>query len=130
MGALSKQRNIEFTFSMDEFERRVGLISDYEELSWLGFNIDNFCGIFHPWRLAELLDFCRLNCDYHVVTGIGPGRYINRCVPDGGSYFLARGTKNPGLMVNYLLDPEWPLILEDGISAALAVFSDIKNRGD
>jgi hypothetical protein len=40
---------------------------------------------------------------------------------------LANGDPDPALMLNYLLDPMWPLIYEEGVSSALAALDDIKN---
>jgi hypothetical protein len=40
---------------------------------------------------------------------------------------IANGDKDPALMLNYLLDPNWLLNHEDGVSSALAELDDIKN---
>ncbi|MCX6106204.1 MAG: hypothetical protein NTY08_10285 [Proteobacteria bacterium] len=127
MGATANQANIELLVSAIEFRARVGLVDDYFELEWLGFKLDNLCGIFRSADLTPLIEFCSNHPEYHIVSTIAPGRYVNKYVPDGCSYALANGDKNPTIMLNHLLDPQWPLILEDAISAAFTEPHDVKN---
>ena len=41
---------------------------------------------------------------------------------------IGDGDQDPALVLNYLLDPQWPVLAEDGISAAQAELQNIKNR--
>jgi hypothetical protein len=58
------------------------------------------------------------------------GRKINKFVQDARGYWLAIGDKDPSLLLNFLLDPNLPLIMEDVITEATSVLRDIKNRGE
>jgi hypothetical protein len=130
MGATSKQDKMTLIVDGDEFYNRVGLVWDYYELEWLGFKPFDYNGNFDLDDLPQLLEFCQLNPDYHIVSGFKGGRKINKLVPDARCYWLANGDKDPTLIHNFLLDPNLPLIVEDAITAAAAVFRDIKNRGE
>ena len=99
------------------------------DLEWLGFSGHDFAGSFNPCHLPRLLTFCDQNPDHHVVSIVAPGRYVNKLVPgEDHTYLLANNDKDPCIILNHLLDPEWPLIVEDSVSAALAEIRDIKNR--
>ena len=130
MGATSKQDKMTLIVDGDEFYNRVGLVWDYYELEWLGFKPFDYNGNFDSDDLPQLLEFCQLNPEYHIVSGFRGGRKINKLVPDARCYWLANGDKDPTLIHNFLLDPKVPLIVEDAITAAAAVLRDIKNRGE
>ena len=114
----------------NEFYDRVGLVWNYYELEWLGFKPFDYSGNFDPEELPQLLDFCRLNPEYHIVSGFKGGRMINKLIPEARGYWLANGDRDPSLMFNFLLNPNLPLVMEEIITAASAVFRDIKNRGE
>ena len=130
MGATSKQDKMTLIVDGDEFYNRVGLVWDYYELEWLGFKPFDYNGNFDSDDLPQLLEFCQLNPEYHIVSGFKGGRKINKLVPDARCYWLANGDKDPTLIHNFLLDPNLPLVVEDAITAAAAVLRDIKNRGE
>ena len=129
MGATAKKDHIEMLVSIDDFTARVGLINSYIELEWLGFKLNNYCASFKPANLSALLEFCRINSEYHVVTYVSPGRYVNKYVSGARTYCLANGDKNPALVLNHLIDPQRHLKEEDVISSALAMLRDIKGSG-
>ncbi|MCX6106206.1 MAG: hypothetical protein NTY08_10295 [Proteobacteria bacterium] len=128
MGARAKENRVELIVNYSAFKSRVGLITYYYDLEWLGFTGHDFSGSFNPCHLPQLEAFCGHNPDHHIVSSMGPGRFVNKLVQGSRSYRLANKDKDPSLMLNFLLDPEWSLIVEDGISSALAEIHDIKNR--
>ena len=130
MGAKAKHDKMTLIVDIDEFYDRVGLVWDYYELEWLGLKPFDFGGYFDSDEIPRLLEFCNLNPEYHIVSGFRGGRKINKFVPDARGYWLAIGDKDPSLLLNFLLDPKLPLIMEDVITEATAVLRDVKNRGE
>ena len=128
MSASAQQDKLEIMVSTPAFYDRTGIIVDYQEIEWLGFNLDNFVGMFGQEDLAALLKFCEENPEYHIVSNTELGRSINKYVPDRKIYQLANGDKNPNLVLNWSLDPMRPLIHEDILREAFAVLNDVKNR--
>ena len=127
MGARAKENRVELIVNYTAFKSRVGLITNYYDLEWLGFTGHDFSGRFDPTYVRQLITFCDQNPDHHIVSVVVPGRYVNKLVLGSRSYKIANKDRDPGIVLNHLLDPEWPLIVEDGVSAALAELSDIKN---
>ncbi|MBM4253795.1 MAG: hypothetical protein FJ146_17650 [Deltaproteobacteria bacterium] len=127
MGARAKVYKAALMVKSYDFSRRVGLIKNYYDLERLGLTGHDFCGKFPSCFLPRLIRFCKENPRYHVVSSDGPGRLINRLVEGKCFYLIGNGDKDPALELNYLLDPEWPVLWEDGISSALAEIQDIKN---
>ena len=125
MSATGREDHIELIVDMDEFCRRVGLVSSHVELEWLGFKMESFGGTLRARRLPELLAFCAENPEYHIMTYTDLGRIANKYVPDKDLYFLAKGDKNPCLVLNHLIDPARALAMERTICAALAVVDDV-----
>ncbi len=128
MGALAKENHIELFVSAEAFDQRVGMIRNYWELKWLGFELSNFAGMFTEDELPDLQGFIHENPEYHIVTNVSSGRYVNKYVPQNRLYFLANGDRNPCLVLNHLIDPMAPLIHEDMVRETLAVLKNIKNR--
>lgn len=128
MGARARENKIELIVQSRDFNRRVGLIKNYYDLEWLGLSGHDFCGAFRRCFLPQLIQFCKENPEYHIVTSDGPGRLINRLVEEKSFYLIGVGDKDPALVLNYLLDPAWPVSYEDGVSAALAELDNLKNR--
>ena len=128
MGARAKENKIELIVASEDFNRRVGLINNYYDLEWLGLSGHDFCGAFEFGFLPQLIQFCEDNPEYHLLTCDGPGRLLNRLVQGKSFYKIGNGDTEPALVNNYLLDPQWPLLLEDGISSALTELDNIKNR--
>ena len=128
MGARAKENRVELIVNYSAFKSRVGLITYYYDLEWLGFTGHDFSGAFDPCHLPQLEAFCAHNSDHHIVSSMGPGRFVNKFVLESRFYLLANKDKDQSLVLNFLLDPEWSLIVEDGISSALAEIHDIKNR--
>lgn len=126
MSATVRAGHIELLVDINEFFNRVGIIGHYEELEWLGFIVDNFGGSFWPERVTELQRFCLENPEYHIVTYTDSGRYANKYVAGKGLYRLAKGDKNPSLVLNHFIDPKRELVAEDMICAALAILDEVK----
>ena len=95
MTASGSEDRVELMVDIHQYFRRVGMISDFRELAWLGFDMGIYLSIFPQHLAAQLLTFCRENPEYHVVTSVDPGRWVNKYVPDCRCYKLANGDKNP-----------------------------------
>ena len=128
MSARARENKIELIVESEEFNRRVGLITNFYDIEWLGLSGHDFCGSFRCCFLPQLIQFCKDNPEYHILTSDGPGRLINRLVYGKDFYKIGDGDTDPALVLNYLLDPQWPILWEDGISYALAELDHIKNR--
>ena len=128
MGARSRVNKIELMVESDRFNRRVGLITIFYDLEWLGLSGHDFSGLFRSCFIPQLIQFCKENPEYHILTSGGPGRLLNHLVEGKSFYMIGDGDKDPALVLNYLLDPQWPISYEDGISEALAELNNIKNR--
>ena len=128
MVARAKENKIELLVRYQDFNRRVGLVNNYCELEFLGLTGQDFSGAFRGRYLPQLVQFCKDNPDYHILSGDGPGRLVNRLILERNYYMIGDGDQDPALVLNYLLDPQWPVLAEDGISAALAELEHIKNR--
>ncbi|MBM4253978.1 MAG: hypothetical protein FJ146_18580 [Deltaproteobacteria bacterium] len=127
MGARAKEKKVELMVNRREFFDRVGMVTNYYELEWLGLSGHDFCGLFLDSSFPELLKFCGENPDYHLVSSVGVGCFVNR-IEEGADFFMiAKGEKNQNLELNYLLDPQWALIYEEGMAAAIAEIDNIKN---
>ena len=129
MGARAREDRIQLYVSYRDFNLRVGLINNYYDLESLGLKGHDFGGCFMCDELGQLITFCRDNRQYHIVSCDGPGRRVNTLIHGKDYYMLANGDRDPALVLNYLLDPNWPLSYEDGVSSALAELNDIKNGG-
>ena len=124
MSASGHQDRIELMIDIHQYFRRVGMISDFRELAWLGFDMGIYLSIFSQHLTAQLLTFCRENPEYHVVTSVDPGRWVNKYVPDCRCYKLANGDKNPNLVLNPLVSPERALVDEEVICSALTMLNN------
>jgi len=99
MSAKGHGNRIEMIVDIVEFYDRVGIVGSYKELAWLGFELDNFGGIFRSKDHPQLLRFCEENPEYHVVTCTEPGRFVNHYVPNQRLYKLAKGDSYPHIPV-------------------------------
>ncbi len=127
MSARARPDKIELIVSFSDFNRRAGVITNFYDLWALGLRGHDFCGCFGYRDLPQLEAFCSNDDEYHIVTCDGPGRSVNRLIRGKHIYMIANGDRDPALTLNYLLDPEWEVSYEDGISSALAKLEDIKN---
>lgn len=127
MGARVRENKVDLIVSLEDFYRRVGAVHNYYELEWLGLTGHDFCGVFVGQLLPLLLTFCDENPEYHIVSSVGVGHFVNRLVHEGDFHMIARGDRDPAIELNFLLDPQWPLIYEEGMAAAFAEINHIKN---
>jgi len=128
MGARAREQQIELIVRSRDFNRRVGLITNYYDLEWLGLVGHDFSGSFDYRFLTQLQRFCKDHPEYHILSSDGPGRLINCFVEGKDFYQLGDADADPALVLNYLLDPQWSLSYEDCINAALTEIDNIKNR--
>jgi len=127
MGARAKEKKVELMVNRREFFDRVGMVTNYYELVGLGLDGHDFCGLFSKKILPELRTFCTDNPEYHLVSSAGVGRFVNSLREDADFYMIAKGDRNPALELNFLLDPKWPAIYEEGMATAIAEINNIKN---
>ena len=129
MGASGYGDRIELIVDICEFYERVGMVAPYTALERLGL-ATNLCFSFY-WAedLPQLLDFCRDNPEYHIISSDTPGRLVNRYLPGAKTYSLAKGDRNPNLVLNPLVNSKRALVHEEMICSALAIMNDI-DTGD
>ena len=120
-GATKQEYQPEVTNDISAFYRRVGLLSSHLHLEPLGFYLDNICGTFSESYAISLLEYCKRNPKYHIVTSTQPGRLENRYVPDKNLYLLAEGDKNANLVLNIFWQKDPSLLLEEMVDEALAI---------
>ena len=84
-----------------QFHRKVGMILCIDRLTAMGLCPRNAVGNFWKCDVGTLLDYCKKNPEYHIVTIIQPGLEINRFEPDGFRYHLADGDANSQLSVEF-----------------------------
>ena len=120
---------MELTDNVHSFFRRTGIIVNDDELEWLGLNLSCFTPIFGESEEHVIVDFCRNNPEYHIITMTYPGHMENRYVSSKRAYFLAKGDKNPNLALNPFVGENAELITEKVMDQALSIISDV-NGGD
>ena len=124
MAAYANEDRLELVFDIPEFYRRVGIVTPYTQLLALGLPVCDFSSGVYNDAVLPMVEFCAENPDYHMITILSGGRTINKFVPGERIYQLARGDKNPNLMLSVFGDPDRALVEEDMICAALAVLRD------
>jgi len=67
MSASGYEDRVELMVDIHKFFTRVGIVADYRELAWLGFELGTYLSLFRLRHLPHLLAFCVANSDYHVV---------------------------------------------------------------
>ena len=108
------------------FYLRVGIISVYEDLEWLGLETKGmFCGSITERQVHLLHEFCEKNPGYHIVTMTATGQMENRYVPGQGVYKLAEGDPNPHLVLNPFLHKSVDLFTEEVLDKARAMLAEI-----
>jgi len=126
MPGTAAEYKMELTFDVHAFYRRTGTILNSLELEWLGLKFDDLSAIFRGYEVNLILDFCKDNDEYHIITMTEPGRLENRYVPGKRVYYLAKGDKNQNLAVNPFVGPNAALFEERVIQTTLAIISDVK----
>ena len=114
--------------SVADFVATVQVIHDYREIMWLDLEPRSAGAKFFADDIGTLQQFCRDNPTYHIVTCTGPHRLVNTYVPGCRVYYLAKGDKNPLLILNFPLTSDFELLNEDVESHVSTVMNHIKNR--
>ena len=73
MGARARVNKIELIVESGDFNRRVGIITNFYDLEGLGLSSHDFSGSFGQQCLPKLIQFCRENRAYHILSSDGPG---------------------------------------------------------
>ena len=84
-----KRRNI-------EFQNRVGKLS-YRDLVEIGLKSSCITGSFYPCDLKILTEFVWKNPDFHIISYLDTGEYVNHFSAQGRMFFLADGDPDPSL---------------------------------
>jgi len=82
-----------------EFRSIVEILwaDDYEEFELESIPTTVFGG-FAPWRIDEFLLLARRHPEFHIVSCIEPGLYINSFVKGAQTYYLAQGDADSTLV--------------------------------
>ncbi|MBF0441546.1 MAG: hypothetical protein HQK54_06550 [Oligoflexales bacterium] len=129
MGSGTKRENdLDVTEDYNLFIERTGLLLSQRQVTALGIRTDNIGATFWESSTGMLLDFCKENPMYHVVTIIRPGRIENRYIPRKNIYMLASGDKNPKLVLDMCLKKDPNLFIEGMLEEALAMSCSV-DRG-
>ena len=113
--------------SIADFVDRVQVIHDYREILWLDLEPRSAGAIFFADDVEVLQSFCKNNPDYHIVTSTDPHRLVNTFVPGHRFYHLAKGDRNPALILNLTLTSDFLLLVEDAHHQAPAVMNYVEN---
>jgi len=128
MGATAKPAPELYTDGV-AFAERTGRIYLWQELLCLGLTPDTVGGGFHSEKADILLNHVQHDPAYHIITFVGPDRYVNRFVAGPRSiYFLAEGDANQNLICYPFRALDWHLVFEDTVCKTFAMLKDIKNR--
>jgi hypothetical protein len=123
-----KEYNLLITDNSNEFYDITGLIYCFMDLIRLGFSRDHtFSGLFIADDVPMLLDYCKRNPTYHLITVTGSGRYENRFIAGERFYYLGNGDKDPDLVLDLLLYKSEAEFMRVGFAKALAIISDDKH---
>jgi hypothetical protein len=128
MGARCAENAVEIIDDIHIFYRRVGLIKYSGRLIPLGLTTDNIGAMFRCSQIDELLEFCSENPAYHIVSGTSPGMCTNRYVEGCTIYMLAKGDKNPNLVLNPYIKKGHELFMEEMHEKVLAIIADMDRR--
>ena len=127
MGATAKPAPDLYTDGV-AFAERTGELSDWRELLRLGLEPDTVGGGFSSEKAEILLNYVLRDSAYHIITYVGPDRYVNRFVEGPNNlYLLADGDANPNLIYYPFLALDWHLVFEDVICKTFTMLKDIKN---
>ena len=128
MGATGKPAPELYTDGV-AFAERTGELNDWHELLYLGLEPDTVAGGFYSENADILLKHVQRDPAYHIITFVGPDRYVNRFVAGPRNlYFLADGDDDPNLACYPFLALDWHLVFEDTIGKTFAMLKYIKNR--
>ena len=125
MGATLHKHKDEITDDRAAFCDRTGLLWNFLELQSMGFQREDCTGAFSSKDVSLLLDHCRRNPGYHIISIIGQGHYVNRYIPDQRWYYLGDGDTNPILVLNQFLRKSPALVEEEMLAKAKAILADM-----
>lgn len=95
------------TRDYQEFMNKTGMVMGFIRVRRLGFNADTIAGSFRPDSMEEVLDFCAQSSQFHIVSYLGEGVFINRYDEKGGLFFLANGDRDPNFMLDSSISYKW-----------------------
>ena len=129
MWATRYEHQPEIADDAETFSERTGPLWNYSELNGLGFRMFSFTGAFWPSDVPMLLDYCKKNPCYHIISITASGIYKNCYMPDQRLYVLGDGDSNPDFELNQFLHKNPELFAEEGPAKAFAMFSKV-DEGD
>ncbi|MBM4252914.1 MAG: hypothetical protein FJ146_13160 [Deltaproteobacteria bacterium] len=111
------------------FFKLVGKVWIYEELKFLDLEPQMMTGEFRSCHAQSLLDFCRSNPEYHIVSGFQL-KVFNKFVPNARIYYLADGDSDPDLYFELGTRLGVQETLQVGHAMFATKFSKIKRSND
>lgn len=92
------------TYDFQEFFRTTGLVIDLVRVRRLGLETKDVFASFRSEEMDDVLDFCASHPEFHVVSYLGEGIYINRYDARGFIFQLAEGDADPTYVLRSQLD--------------------------
>ncbi len=80
-----------------EFRNRTGILFDYE-FEPVDIVPDTITGLFLRSRLDELIEYCEINPEYHIVSILYGSMFFNRILENATLFCLAGGDKDTSLV--------------------------------
>lgn len=84
-----------------DFYRRIGVVNCANRLTALGLKPRDVIGSFWSEDAVDLLEFCRANPEYHIVTTLSFALTLNRYLKGNYRYRLADGDSDPALKLDF-----------------------------
>jgi len=70
----------------------------FDDFDGLGIIPSTKLGVFFPSRLQDLLEFCKKNPKYHIISALAYGVEVNGPTENVSTYELGQGDSDPELM--------------------------------
>lgn len=107
--------------TISEFKEEVKIIDDWRRLHKLGL----FCktssrGAFELSETDEMIDFCKQNPQFHIVSTFPDGLTWNRFHPKAETYYLAEGNPEPYFVLDVRFEEDG--MLEEILGCRIPLF--------
>ena len=123
-GAYANGTHLEVTDDWTFFCKKTGILFNQSQFAPTPFRPDNVSGVFGESFKTALLEFCRLNPRYHIISATD-GVFENKYAPNRNLYMLAEGDNNPNLVLNLCLTKNPDLLSEEMLEEALAMGASV-----
>ena len=120
---------MEISDDLHAFFKRVGKVWIYDELRFLDLEPQMMTGEFLAHQVQSLIDFCRSNPDYHIISGF-QGKVYNKFEPEARIYYLADGDADPDLLLDFGSRLGVQELLQVGYTVLTPIVGTIKGGND